>query len=337
MILVTGGTGMLGSNLLLELSKNNNPIIAIKRINSSLELVRNIFQENNLINNFNRINWIDLDLLDYFKLDGFFKINDISEVYHCAAQISYKKSDDKMLLDNNVTSTSNIVNLSLQYKIKKLCYVSSIASLGIAERGFEINENTEFDTESKSSGYSVSKYYAELEVWRGIAEGLNAVIVNPSVILGSGNWKSGSSSLFSTINKGLKFYTKGITGFVDVVDVVSIMILLMKSEVHSERFIVNSENSSYYELFNLIAKSLNKKAPSIYANKYLTAFAWRFEYLKSILTSKQPVITSNSARTSHKTLVYSNKKILDVLDYNFVKIADSVKKYSEIFLKQINA
>jgi len=171
-----------------------------------------------------------------------------------------------------------------------------------------------------------------MEVWRAIAEGLNAVIINPSVILGSGDWKTGSSSIFSTINGGLKFYTKGTTGFVDVIDVAKIMIHLMNSNIHSQRFIVNSENIGYFELFNSIAKHLNKKAPSIYANKKLTSFAWRLEYIKSILTGKQPVITSNSARTSHKTLIYSNKKLLENIDYKFIKVEDSIKYYSNLFM-----
>ncbi len=337
MILVTGGTGMLGSNLLLELSKSNNETIAIKRSSSSLRGVQKLFADKNLSQNFKKIKWVDADLLDLYNLSGVFKKYGITKVYHCAAQISYKKSDNKLLLENNVTSTKNIVNISLQYSVLKMCYVSSIATLGAGTGSEKITEETEYNTDGNNSGYSTSKYYAELEVWRGIAEGLNAVIVNPSVILGSGDWKTGSSSIFSTIYKGLKFYTKGVTGFVDVIDVAKIMIILMESEISSERFIINSENLSYFELFKSIANKLNKKAPSIYANKNLTAFAWRLEYLKSILTGKQPVITSNSARTSHKVLIYSNKKLLARINYSFIKIEDSIKYYAEKFITDTNA
>jgi len=337
MILVTGGTGMVGSNLLLELTRDNSEVVAIKRSTSNLSNVKRLFDENNLSENFSTINWIDVDLLDFFSLSYVFKDYIITKVYHCAAQISYKKSDDALLLENNVTSTKNIVDLSLQYKIEKVCYVSSIATLGAGLESNEITEETEYNTDGNNSGYSTSKYYAELEVWRGIAEGLNAVIVNPSVILGSGDWKTGSSSIFSTINNGLKFYTKGITGFVDVVDVAKVMIVLMESKISAERFIINSENISYFELFKNIAKRLNKKAPTVYANKYLTAFAWRLEYLKSMLTGAQPVITANSARTSHKTLLYSNKKLLENIDFSFTKIDDSIEYYAAKFIADINA
>ena len=337
MILVTGGTGMLGSNLLLELTYDNSDIIALKRNSSSLSNVKKLFSRHNSSLNLKKIQWIDADLIDYYRLSDVFKEHGISKVYHCAAQISYKKSDNELLLENNVTSTKNIVDLSLQYKINKMCYVSSIATLGAGTDSNKITEKTEYNTDGNNSGYSISKYYAELEVWRGVAEGLNAVIINPSVILGSGDWKTGSSSIFSTINNGLKFYTKGITGFVDVIDVAKIMKLLMESEITAERFIINSENISYLELFKSIADKLNKKAPSIYANKYITAFAWRLEYVKSILIGSQPVITSNSARTSHKTLLYSNKKLLENIDYTFIKVEDSIKYYGEVFISDTNA
>lgn len=334
MILVTGGTGMLGSNLLLELTKYNDAILATKRENSKLHNVEKLFAYNKLSENLKKIKWVNVDLLSYFDLEQIYTGNSLTEVYHCAAQISYKKSDDQMLLDNNVESTKNVVDLSLNFNINKLCYVSSIASLGSSEAGSYITEETEYNTEGKSSGYSVSKYYAEMEVWRGIAEGLNAVIVNPSVILGGGDWNTGSASIFSTIANGLKFYTKGITGFVDVVDVAKIMLVLMKSDIHSERFIVNSENIRYFDLFKRIAFYLEKKPPYIYANSALTAFAWRLEYLKSIATGKQPVITSNSARTSHKTLEYSSSKLLSIIDYKYIKIEDSIKCYSMLYKEE---
>jgi nucleoside-diphosphate-sugar epimerase len=333
MILVTGGTGMVGSNLLLELSKSKVEIIATKRENSNLAIVRDIFKKNNLQLEYEKIKWVNADLTDYFSLENIFKTFDVTYVYHCAAQISYRKQDDDMLLENNVESTTNIVNLSLINNLTKLCYVSSIAALGVSENGGLITEDTDFDTEGKSSGYSTSKYKAELEVWRGIAEGLNAVIVNPSVILGAGDWKSGSSSIFSTIYSGLKFYTKGITGFVDVRDVVKVMILLVNSQLNSERFIINSENIGYYEFFKMVAYNLNVKAPSIYANVKLTSLAWRLEYIKSVMLKKQPVITSNSARTSHKELLYSNDKLNNCISYDFIKVEDSIKYYSKMFLE----
>lgn len=334
MILVTGGTGLVGSNLLLELSTQNIDFIATKRNTSNLETIKKLFINKNRQNEFEQIKWINIDLLEYILLNDFFESSKITKIYHCAAQISYRKQDDAILLENNVTSTKNIVNLSLIHKIEKLCYVSSIATLGSSINGNEITEKTDFNTEDKNSGYSISKYYAELEVWRGITEGLNAVIINPSVILGAGNWESGSSTIFSTIYKGLKFYTKGTTGFIDVQDVSSIMIKLMNSDINSERFIINSENIGYFDFFNTVATALKVKAPYILAKKNLTEFAWRFEYIKSIMLNKQPVITSNSARTSQKTLLYSNNKIKKAINFNFTPINDSIKYYSQQFLKE---
>jgi nucleoside-diphosphate-sugar epimerase len=330
MILVTGGTGLVGSNLLIELSKTHSNIVAIKRVSSNLKYVSDLFKLNNLSINFKNIKWFDVDLTDFFSLKELFDANNFKYVYHCAAEISYRKKDNLLLYENNVTSTKYLVDLAVCSKVQKFCYVSSIATLGTNKDG-EITEQTEFNFDKKTSGYSTSKYYAELEVWRGIAEGLNAIIINPSVIIGAGNWKTGSSSMFGIIKRGLKFYTKGVTGFVDVRDVVSIMIKLANSELRSQRYIVSSENINYKNFFCLVAKYLQVKCPSIYATKFLTSLAWRLEFVKSILLNKQPVITYYSAQTSHKKLEYSNEKIINALNYNFIKIEESVQFYAKLY------
>jgi len=335
-ILVTGGTGLVGSHLLYRLLSGDNDIYAIKRNNSDTGKTLKIlsYYGGNYQELFNKINWIDVDIVNSIDVNEKLP-NDLDEIYHCAALVSYLKKDKDAMLETNVDGTANIVNFSLVNNIKKFCYVSSIASLGGSIDGEPIVEESEWVDSDNISAYSKSKFYAENEVWRGIAEGLDAVIVNPSVILGAGNWKSSSSAVFPIIHKNLKFFTRGVTGFVDVRDLVEIMIRLTDKNKFNERFIVSSENVSYEELFSFIADSLNVAKPKIYANKKLTSIAWRVEFLKSLLLGVKPVITKQSATTSHKILKYSNDKITKTLNFKFKTIADSVQEIGGIYLDDI--
>jgi len=331
-IFITGGTGLVGTHLLYSLLMSNNKLFASKRLESNIKNTLKIFsyytKEYQAL--FKKINWIDVDITNILDLED--KLNDIDEIYHCAALVSYQKKDKEKMLEINIDVTATIVNFALQNNVSKLCYVSSIASFGTSKNMELITEQTEWEDTKSTSAYSKSKYFAEQEVWRGIAEGLNVVIVNPSVILGAGNWNSSSSVIFSTVDNGLKFYTKGITGFVDVRDLVEIMISLMKKNAFAENFIISSENMSYESIFSLIADNLGVKKPSIYASKNLTSIAWQIEFMKSILFNQKPVITKQSSITAHKRLEYSNKKILDKTDFNFKSVEQSIKEIAEIYL-----
>jgi len=334
MILVTGGTGMLGAYLLLQLTQQNDKIYAIKRAQSSLQLTAKIFQHylpdaNTYLN---KIQWINLDLVDDVDLDE--NLQNIDEIYHCAAQISYQKKDTEQMIRNNQLITKNLVNASLRNNISKFCFVSSIAALGDSIDNAEVNEKTIWVDTGKNSAYSISKYLSEMEVWRGIAEGLQAVIINPSIILGIGNWQSGSSQIFNTIYKGLKYYTLGTTGFVDAQDVAKIMIQLMQCpQCFQQSYIVNAENIQYKEIFHKIAKYLNVKPASIFANPTLSQIAWRWEFAKSLITRKNPLITKQSAQIAHKNLQYSSQKLKDAIDFQYRKIDDSLQEYAAAFLK----
>ncbi|WP_372752275.1 NAD-dependent epimerase/dehydratase family protein [Labilibaculum sp.] len=326
MILVTGGTGLVGSHLIFDLLSKGKKVRALKRQSSNTELVRNTFAyyTKNANELFERIEWFDGDVLDPLSLEDALK--DIKEVYHCAALVSFKKNDFKKLQDINVLGTRNIVNECLEAKIRKFCMVSSIASLGSPEEGENtVNEQTPWTPEEKRSSYSSSKFNSELEVWRGIEEGLNAVIVNPSIILGPGQWEKGSSQLFSSVAKGLNYYTKGVTGYVDVRDVSRAMIELMDSEIKNERFILNSEDCSFEFILKSIAKALNIPGPKKYASKKMTEIAWRLAYLKKIFLFQQDSFTKETARASHNVKHYYNRKITEALGFEFISIKKSIE------------
>ena len=326
MILVTGGTGLVGSHLLFDLAKKGETIRALKRENSSLQDVRECFSfyTDKVDELFDRIEWVNGDMLDTDSLND--ALQGITHVYHCAALVSFKKADKGQIKNINIEGTKNIVDACIDYKIKKLCFVSSIAALGTPEeKGDIVSENTIWSPEDKRSTYSISKFNSELEVWRGIEEGLNAVIVNPSIILGPGYWHKGSSMLFTTVAKGLNYFTRGIMGYVDVRDVSKAMILLMDSDIKNERFILNADNCSYEFIFKSIARALNLPEPSKYASPLITEIGWRLAYIKKIVLFQESSFTRSTARASHSCTYYSNQKIKNALGFEFINIYKSIK------------
>lgn len=326
MILVTGGTGLVGSHLLFYLAKKGETIRALKRENSSLQDVRECFAyySNKAGELFDKIEWVNGDMLDVDSLDD--ALQGITKVYHCAALVSFKKADKALMKNINVEGTRNIVDACIDAKIEKFCFVSSIAALGTPEEnGDQVTETTPWSPEDKRSGYSVSKFNSELEVWRGIEEGLDAVIVNPSIILGPGQWHKGSSMLFTTVAKGMKYFTRGITGYVDVRDVSKAMIQLMESGIKNQRFLLNADNYSYEFIFKSIARALNLPEPSKYASPLLTGIGWRLAYLKTIFLFKESSFTKATARSSHNCTYYSNQKIKNALDFEFIRVEDSIR------------
>jgi nucleoside-diphosphate-sugar epimerase len=334
MILVTGGTGLLGSHLLYRLTSCGKNVRALKRKSSNTEFTRNIFSvySDDFDDLFSKIEWFDGDITDIFSLEEAF--NGIDYVYHCAAVVSFDSADNNLLSTVNSVGTANIVNLSLEKKITKFCHVSSIAALGRTTNSQVITENSGWVTSKQNSFYAISKFNAEREVWRGVNEGLNAVIINPSVILGPGNWTDDSSKIFNLVDKGLPFYTNGINAYVDVVDVVNSMIVLMESDISSERFIIASENYSYRDLLNAIATNLNKQLPRYNAGRFLSEIAWRYEEVKCFFTGSKPAITKHIARTASNISYYSNDKFRNAFNYEFIPVSESIKRICNILLKQ---
>lgn len=334
-VLITGGTGMTGSYLLAKLIKADYNIFALKRKNSNLNLTKNILnfllEDSNAIT---KINWIEGDITDFNSTNN--AMQNVDYVYHTAAMVSFKPSDKEEMLYTNIHGTANIVNAALNNNIKKLCHVSSIAALGNTTNNKIITEETEREKKLIISDYSLSKYRSENEVWRGIVEGLNAVIVNPSVILGIGNWNKGSARFIKTVNNGLKYYTNGGTGFVDAEDVANIMIKLMESDISNERFVLNAENLSYKKLFSIIANKLNKKEAHIKTSNLMLNTLKYFDKIRYTVTGKEPRVTKFTVKSAQQTKTYSNYKIKETLNYNFKTIENSLNTICERFLTEIN-
>lgn len=322
-IFVTGGTGFVGAYLLRFLVKKGyTNIRALKRTTSKMDLVEPIKDQ---------IEWVEGDLLDLLFLEEV--LVGIDQVYHCAAMISFVPSEANKMLEINEEGTANIVNTSLLLGIKKLVHLSSIAAIGREQYGKAISEKTKWQTDKLNSNYAKSKYAAEMQVWRGIAEGLNAAIINPSVILGSGFWESGSTEIFNLYGKGFPFYSDGTNGFVDVRDVAKLTILLMESDITAQRFLVSAENLRFQKVFNLISTEAGVKAPYFKINAFLSGIGWRLIGILSKITGKAPSVTKETIQSALGIHKYDNQKSVTTFDFKYTPINVTIHETVAQFLE----
>ncbi len=336
MVLVTGGTGFLGSHLLYHLLNEGEEVRALKRPGSNMDVTKVVFSyylpdSTDLLK---KIEWFEGDLLDIFSLEK--ALDGIEDVYHCAALVSFQPSDRDRMMHTNIAGTANLVNIALEKNVRKFCHVSSIAAIGRADNDKPIDEEVVWKASGRNSNYAKSKYGAEKEVWRGMEEGLNAVIINPSVILGPGDLFSGGGKLIRLVQKGLAFYTDGVNGYVDVRDVVKAMFLLMKSDISNERFIVSSENVSLKDILFQIAEYTSKPAPRYKATPFMSEIAWRVDKVRGLITGRKPFITKETAQTAGNKYFYTSDKLISALDFEFISVKNSLFDSCEYFLKVAN-
>ena len=329
MVLVTGGTGLVGAHLLLHLIENGESVRAIYRNLKSIQKTKDLFSLYKKEVLFEKIDWIQADIIDVPSLEMAF--GKVEYVYHCAAVISFDPKDEDLLRKTNIEGTANIVNFCIAKAVKKLCFVSTIAALGdLKENEKIITEAAEWNPEKPHSDYAISKYGAEMEIWRGQQEGLESVIINPGVIIGPGFWEQGSGLLFKKVANGLSFYTKGITGFIAVPDVVEIAVKLMKSHHSNERYILVSENIDFRDLLNSIANSLNVKRPFLHASPLLVNIAYRMDWFISNILGLKRRLDRATAKASYTKNQYSNEKIKTTLSAEFLDIHHYIEAISKL-------
>lgn len=313
MILITGATGFLGSELAKQLVEQGENIRCTKRPRSVIPSILSAYAD--------KIEWVDADMMDAFALED--ALGGVTQVYHCAAWVSLRQKDKANIIRTNVTGTANLVDLCLERNIR-LLHVSSVAAIGTALPGELTNENHHLDTTDENDGYAISKLESEMEVWRGVSEGLNAVIVNPSLIIGVNAGTEGTGQLFETVHKGLKFYTDGAGGFVDVSDVARCMILLMNSNIEGERYIISAENRTYKDITTRIAQGFGIQPPATLARPWMMGLAWRGAAFAALFTGKAPSIDKTSAEAAGKVVEFDNSKIKKAVGIKFRSVDETI-------------
>jgi len=321
-VLVTGGTGFLGAYIISQLIGKGYTVRAIRRSDRQPSYISPSILE--------KVEWFSCDLLDPMGLEE--AITGVDAVIHAAAKVSFADADRHELFTTNVEGTANVVNIALEQGIRRLVHVSSVAALGRTKKEEKVNEEKRWDNNKGQTNYAISKFYGELEVWRGIGEGLPAVIVNPSTILGVGDWDQSSCAIFKSVYNEFPWYSNGINGFVDVSDVATAIVALMESDITGQRYILNGDNWTFRQLFNTIADGFGKKQPHKEATPFLSSIAWRMEKLKSLFSGKRPLLTRESARVARSKTYFDNNKILQQLPgFQFTPLEKTIKRSCEAY------
>jgi dihydroflavonol-4-reductase len=334
-VLITGGTGFLGAYIIKALVEKGYAVRAIHRSapknSGALRIKLPSYIPASIMN---KAEWVDGDILDVISLEE--AMEGIDTVIHSAAIVSFNRKDRRQMYQVNVEGTANVVNMALEKNIRRLVHISSVAALGRTANGDKVDEEKKWEESKINTHYAKSKFKAELEVWRGATEGLSTVILNPSTILGYGDWNKGSSGIFKNVYNEFKWYSPGINGFVDVEDVAKVTILLMESDLTEERYIINGDNWHFQKLQDTMAEHFKKKKPSRQTTAFLIGLAWRLEKLKSFFSSHRPLLTKESARIAHSKTFFQNDKILKALPgFSFTPLEESIARACGKYLGEI--
>ena len=321
-IVITGGTGLIGSYIIRYLLKEGfTNLLGIKRPDSPLQL----FSKSERA----KVEWIDADIKDIVGLEP--AIETAEYVFHCAGLVSFSPKAKKELIAVNQIGTANIVNLCLEHGVKKLVYTSSTSAIGRPPKNNTIRESNKWEGNSHLSQYAISKYLGEMEVWRGNAEGLETVILNPSTVLGGGFWHTGPQKLFNLSWKSFKYYPSGTTGLVDVRDVAKLHIQAMQSAINGQRYIICGENVSYQSLMEQIAAGLNTAAPSKKIKKWMQQLIWRIEAIKSVFSKQPPFLTQETVAITNQNYLYENRKSKEAFGFSYTPIEQTIREMTELF------
>jgi len=324
MVLVTGGTGFIGAYIIKNLIEQGFNVRAIRRTKKDPFFID--------ASVWDQVEWVEGDVRDIDSLQD--AMQGIDAVIHAAAVVSFSRSDRQLMYQTNVDGTRYVVDVALENNIRRFVHVSSVAALGRTSQNEKVTEEKKWVLSKNNTHYAISKYQAEMEVWRAFAEGLEGVIVNPSTVLGYGNWHQSSCAIFKNVYKEFPWYSEGINGFVGVDDVAEAVVQLLRSDIVEKRFILNAENWSFQQLFNTIAEGFGRRKPYRKATPFLGEIAWRLERLKYLFTDGKPLLTKESARVAHSKTQFDNAALLKALpQFSFTSLDMVIQKSCKSYIR----
>lgn len=334
MNLITGATGLVGAHVALQLLQQGEPVTAIRRAGSDTGKTRQLFSYYTSDHEtlFSRIRWVDADITDIYSILDVLA-EGIERVYHCAGFVSFDAKDREQLQRVNGTGTANMVNACLEKSVKAFCHVSSIATLQNPDITQNIDESVYWKSSPDASDYAISKYNGEREVWRGIEEGLNAVIVNPGLVLGPGFWDQSSGKLISTCYQGTPFYTMGSSAAISASDTAACMIALTQRSIFGKRFVLTAHNYTFRDLFTKLHQAFGKKEPSIEAGRGMLRLALWLDALRSAFTGKARLLTKATVQAGLSKTTFDNRRIRETLDYRFTPLEETIRFVTQTYLQ----
>lgn len=311
-ILITGITGLVGSEL--------------SRAFSSLGMIHGLKREGSDLSALGlqdlSIHWHEGDILDFNSLLEAMEGMDM--VIHAAGKVSFLPKDEKSLFEVNQQGTAHVVNAMITAGVPKLVYVSSVAALGQVSDQEEYDETSTWVDGPDQTAYALSKYRAELEVWRGEQEGLQVLVVNPAVVLGKFAYTRSSGALYQAVLNGLPFFPTGNLNYIDVRDVAVITRALVEKGAWGQRFVLSKESIPYQTFFQLAAQAFGRSVPKRSLPNGL--ISWGFPILKTLawVIGKNFPMTASVARNAQRKTRYNNQKVERYLQFRYRELQDTL-------------
>jgi len=328
-VFITGATGIVGSHMLIRLLRAGNNVRVFVRENSNRQVIKNALDYNGLSHE--RLEYVVGDISDPYGLKS--AMADCEEVYHCAAMVSFDPLLTNRLVEVNAGGTANIVNACLELGVQRLCYISSTAAIGDVWVDGYLTEQSAWTTDKGRSGYSLSKRYAELEVWRGREEGLNALIVNPGLVVGAGNWGESSTTIILSCENGMTLYPSGSNGFVGADDIARFCLEGMEKAWFNGSYLLIAENLSFKEFFGHCTDAFGSRTPKIGIPKSLAKVGQLLLMMLEALRINFLSITSQNIDSAYRTAVYSNEQAV-AMGFEFMPVKSAIKKMVDQYKKE---
>lgn len=320
--LVTGATGFLGSELTRQLVAEGADVRILRRATSRLDLLGEAVCR--------RVEHAVGDVTDIDSLHG--AMAGVRRVYHAAAFVGFGgRRDRERLRRINVEGTANVVNTALAAGVERLVHTSSMAAFGRPEDACQpIDETAEWRTSRANTAYAHSKYLAELEVFRGIAEGLDAVLVNPALIFGAGRPGENTTRIAERVRDGkLPVIPAGGTNVVDVVDVAMGHRRAMARGRTSERYFLGSENLTWRAIIDTLADAFGVSPPRWTLPPMPALVAGTLAEAAAFVTGGRPSLTREAARTASRFYRYDHRKAVDELGCSFRPFEETAQRIAQ--------